>query len=134
VAEADDRPTRIHTVQPAVAVMGDGRHEGRVVLESRILQDGNGPIRDRETRRAIAPDWLAGQILEMVLRTQDVVTKRARTQRVHQLVPVAVRRHLVARGGDFANEVGASSPPPSKHEEGAAGPATREDPPTPTRI
>src|SRR5215472_19364091 len=78
VTESDDRPTRIHTVQPAVAVMGDGRHEGRVVLESRILQDGNGPIRDRETRRAIAPDWLAGQILEMVLRTQDVVTKRAR--------------------------------------------------------
>src|SRR5439155_24313167 len=36
IAEQNDRPARIHPIQPAIAIMRDGRNDGRIVIKTHI--------------------------------------------------------------------------------------------------
>ena len=102
IAEQNDRPARIHPVQPAIAVMRDGWHHGRIVIEADILQDRNRPLGDGKTRRTIAADRPAGQIFQVLLRAQHVRPEFIGLERVDELVGVSMRSDLMARRGDLA--------------------------------
>src|SRR6185437_2502849 len=67
IAEQNDRSARIHPPQVAIAIMRDGRHDGRIVVKTHILQDRDCPFGDGETGRAVAADPLAGQVFEALL-------------------------------------------------------------------
>src|SRR4051794_1980193 len=67
LAQQHDWLASVHAVQPPVPIVQDGRHNGRIVFESRVLQNRDGPLGDGETRRAVAADGLPGQVLEISL-------------------------------------------------------------------
>src|SRR5215203_487891 len=101
----------------AVSISGDGRgEEGRVVLETLLLQKRNRPIGQRETRRSVTADSFTRDPLEHVFRTPDIGGKLPLRQLVDQLMVIAVRRDLVPGGRESPHEPRRSLCEPPENE------------------
>src|SRR5262249_39431426 len=100
-----------------------GREEAEIGPQVERPQGGG---RERERGGPVAELLAAGQVLEELLRALDVGAERLPPDLVGEAVGVAVRRDLVAGGGDHAGERRMPLGVPGEHEEGRLDPRLRE--------
>src|SRR3989454_12847136 len=108
---------------PILTIVSDGVDRG-VVRVPFLPQRGKRPwcvATDRVVRRAVAPDGLAGRLLEHPLAPPHVLAESRRAEGVDERVVPAVRRDLVAALDDRAHEARIPLGDHAEDEERAAG-------------
>src|SRR5206468_6613472 len=110
-------------VGESVTIVSDGVDRG-VVRVPFLPQRGKRPwcvATDRVVRRAVAPDGLAGRLLERPLASPHVLAEPRGAEGIDEGVVPAVRRDLVAALDDGAHEARIALGDHAEDEERAAG-------------
>src|SRR5437773_4020874 len=105
--------------------MRDRRESRGVIDESKVFENGDRPIGDRECGRPVPDDLGAGQLFQEILRSLDVGAELIVREGSEQLVAVAVRRYLMTFGGDSPDQRWAPLGDPAKDEARGADPNVR---------